>query len=296
MRGSLILAITLAIVFLSPYNIRAEDEKPVENETAPSLSDYVKGQEPEKQADTSNKKKKSQEDDDNKTWINSLVDKVAQKGSQIINPDLNEDMVGKRRSNASVFDISGVMLRMSTKQADDALQKRGYKKTAEKYEIPNFIRWRFEEMCRNQGVVGYERLESCVVQMSKKNNYMYVQHQNYNNFRTQESMELYYTSNFTGNKIYRITYQSQAANIKGNSAKANYLRNIKIYDFWKQINQKYGVPDNQEQVTWGLGENKPYLKAATGYLLLTDPILVELDYTRMSREDQKFMNTGYYTF
>jgi hypothetical protein len=74
---------------------------------------------------------------------------------------------------------------------------------------------------------------------------MYVQHQNYNNFRTQESMELYYTSNFTGNKIYRITYQSQAANIKGNSAKANYLRNIKIYDFWKQINQKYGVPDNQ---------------------------------------------------
>ena len=209
---------------------------------------------------------------------------------------MQDELANRRRSNASVFDISGVMLRMNTKQADEALVKRGYKKTAEKFEIPNFIRWRFEEICRGQGVVGYERLESCVVQMSKKNNYLYAQHQNYNNFRTQESIELFYTSNFTGNKVYRITYHSEAANIKGNSAKANYLRNIKIYDFWKQINQKYGIPDNQEQVTWGLGENKPYLKAATGYLLLTDPMLVELDYTRMSREDQKFMNAGYYTF
>ncbi|MBR1601355.1 MAG: hypothetical protein IJ677_07230, partial [Alphaproteobacteria bacterium] len=63
-----------------------------------------------------------------------------------------------------------------------------------------------------------------------------------------------------------------------------------------KINQKYGAPDNKEEITWGLGENKPSLKAATGKLILDDPMLVELDYTRMSREDQKFMNTAVYTF
>jgi hypothetical protein len=275
----------------------AAEESAASQNMAPSLTDYVKETDDKKPETTSeNQSAEQNNSEDEKTWINSLVNKVAQKGAQIINPDMSDELTPKRRSNASVFDVSGVMLRMNTKQADEALTKRGYKKTAEKFEIPNFIRWRFEEMCRGQGVVGYERLESCVVQMSKKNNYLYIQHQNYNNFRTQESVELFYTSNFTGNKVYRIAYHSEAANIKGNSAKANYLRNIKIYDFWKQINQKYGVPDNQEQVVWGLGENKPYLKASTGYLLLADPMLVELDYTRMSREDQKFMNTGYYTF
>jgi len=294
MQHNTIFAI-LAFMLLICGEVRAEDKKQADVSTAPSLAEYVKNDNADSAVNT-DENVPEQSEEENKTWINTLVDKVAQKGAQIINPNISDELLNKKRSNASVFDISGVMLRMNTKQADDALTKRGYKKMAEKFEIPNFIRWRFEEMCRNQGVVGYERLESCVVQMSKKNNYMYVQHQNYNNFKTQESVELFYTSNFTGNKVYRITYQSQAANIKGNSAKANYLRNIKIYDFWKQINQKYGVPDNQEQVTWGLGENKPYLKAATGYLLLADPMLVELDYTRMSREDQKFMNTGYYTF
>ena len=293
---TLFISLLLAAALSGPAS--ADEQTGSAQNVTPSLTEYVADSNATINAPTENSEKdqNATPDKNEKTWINSLVTKVAQKGSEIINPNMQKELTPKRRSNASVFDVSGVMLRMNVKQADEALSKRGYKKTAEKYEIPNFIRWRFEEICRGQGVVGYERLEGCVVQMSKKNNYVYVQHQNYNNFRTQESIELFYTSNFTGNKVHRIEYRSEAANIKGNSAKANYLRNIKIYDFWKQINQKYGVPDNQEQVTWGLGENKPYLQASTGYLLLTDPMLVELDYTRMSREDQKFMNTGYYTF
>ena len=91
-------------------------------------------------------------------------------------------------------------------------------------------------------------------------------------------------------------YSFDAANIKGSGAKADYLRNLKIYDFWKKINQKYGRPDNQEQIIWGLGDNKPSLQAATGRLILWDPMLRELDFARMAREDQKFMNTAVYTF
>ena len=89
---------------------------------------------------------------------------------------------------------------------------------------------------------------------------------------------------------------TEAANIVGSGAKADYLRNLKVFDFWKKVNQKYGTPDNREQVIWGLGDKKPSLQARTGRLLLQDPMLLELDYTRMSREDQKFMNTAVYTF
>ena len=201
-----------------------------------------------------------------------------------------------RRSNASVFDISGVMLRMSLKQVDSTMQNRGFRKVMQKYQIPNFIKWRNEEYCRNSGVVGYERLESCIAQKAKKDNHQYVQTTQYMKYDTKEEMVVTFSSNFTDNKVIKIVYKSQAANITGNSPKAVYLRNIKIYDFWKKINQKYGKPDDKENVTWGMGGDKPFLKASTGYLKLEDPMLRELDYTRMSREDQRYMNTDLYSF
>ena len=234
--------------------------------------------------------------DKNGNWINNLVDTVTQKGAEVLSSDNNKPMATVHRSNASVFDISGIMLRMDAMQVMQAMQKRGYRKTSDHWEIPNFIRWRYEEQCRNQGVIGYERIGSCVYQLAKKNNYLYPEKMSFSNFQTKENIEVFFTSNFTGNKVYRVMYQTDAANVTGSGPKAEYLRNIKVFDFWKKINQKYGTPDNKEQIIWGLGENKPSLKAETGKLILEDPLLLELDYTRMSREDQKFMNTAVYTF
>ena len=114
---------------------------------------------------------------------------------------------------------------------------------------------------------------------------------------SKEEIVIWLTSNFTNNKVYKIAYETGITNInKGSGEKIAYLRSVKVYEFWRRINQKYGTPDNKEDILWGLGENKPYMKAATGRLLLEDPMLRELDYTRMSREDQKFMNTNLYNF
>lgn len=237
-----------------------------------------------------------------KTWVNQLITSAQNKDDKNSNKNnplaaaLEQSKNMNRRSNASVFDISGVMLRMSYPQAESALIKRGYKKTMQKMDIPNFIRWRNEEKCRNQGVIGYERLNNCVVKLANKENYQFIAQAQFSKFDTKETVQIFLTSTFTNNKVYKITYHSEAANNTGNSTKAMYLRNIKVYDFWKKINQKYGVPDNKEDVIWSLGGNKPYMRAATGYLVLEDSVLRELDYTRMSREDQRYMNTDLYTF
>ena len=284
----------LFIVFLCSFVLEEkmafaaeETETLTKNET--SLTDYI-------QKDTKNTQEKTEPDSEkNGTWAGSLLDKVREKSSQAFRKQ-EKNTVAVKRSNASVFDISGIMLRMDLAQVLEAMKKRGYRKTSAQMEIPNFIRWRYDEQCRNKGAVGYERSASCVVKLAKKNNYQYVQHISFNNFQTKESIDVFLTSNFTGNKVYRVMYQTDAANIKGNGPKAEYLRNLKIFDFWKKINQKYGKPDNPDRVIWGLGENKPSLQAATGRLILHDPMLLELDYSRMAREDQKFMNTATYTF
>lgn len=200
------------------------------------------------------------------------------------------------KSNASVFDISGIMLRMGLSQTMRTLENRGFKKVAATFEVPNFIRWRNEERCREKGVIGYERTEACVIEQAKKEGHQYLQYLKYVKFESKEEIDIYFTSNFTENKVYKIVYISRIAAITGNSPKAVYLHNLKVYDFWKKINQKYGQPDNKTDVTWGLGGNKPYLKAATGYLLLEDPMFREMDYTRMSREDQRFIHSDFYNF
>ncbi len=241
------------------------------------------------------------------TWVGKLAKTAPEKISEIKSSVTSESDEGllelvegaKRttgRSNASVFDISGVMLRMSLAQAEKAMMVRGFKLISQKMEIPNFIKWRNEEKCRGNGVVGYERLANCVVQYAKKQNHQYVVSAVFSKFSTKEEIEIKLTSNFTGNKIYKITYKSMSGKVTGSGLKAAYLRNIKVYDFWKKVNQKYGSPDDKTNVIWSLGMNKPYLKASTGFLLLEDPMLRELDYTRMSREDQRFMNTDLYSF
>lgn len=206
----------------------------------------------------------------------------------------NKDEKGK--SNAAVFDISGVMLRMNLQQVERTLENRGFRKINAKFQIPNFIKWRNEETCRTEGVVGYERLEACVINKAKKDKHQYLQYLKYAKYDSKEEIEVYFTSNFTENKVYKIVYDSRIADITGNSPKAVYIRNIKVYDFWKKMNQKYGHPDNKTNVTWGLGGNKPFLKASTGHLLLEDPMFREMDYTRMSREDQRFINSDFYNF
>lgn len=241
------------------------------------------------------------------TWVEKLSTSLTPKnnedtdleiGSQSVSLDsLTHEKKNNTRSNAAVFDISGVMLRMSLNQAESALLKRGFKPVSQKYEIPNFIKWRYEEKCRNTGVIGYERLNSCVVKAAKENNYQFVQSSKYVKDDSKEEIEIWLTSNFTNNKIYKITYSTNIVRVnQGSSQKSKYLHNIKTYEFWRRINQKYGVPDNKTEVLWGMGNNKPYLKAYTGKLLLEDPMLRELDYTRMSREDIKFMNTNLYNF
>lgn len=242
------------------------------------------------------------------SWIGKSYDKLMKTVSapsdeeqDVVADESIEDMIessrnNKKRANASVFDISGVMLRMTLPQVENALKSRKFSKVSVKFEIPNFIKWRNEEKCRNNGVVGYERLNSCVVTLSKKDGHQYPETVKFMRFDTQEEITVKLTSNFSSNKVYWIYYSSLAPAVSGNSAKANYLRNIKVYDFWKKINRKYGSPDNKDEIIWGLGGNKPYLKASSGKLLLEDPMLRELDYTRMSREDQRFMNTDLFNF
>ena len=247
------------------------------------------------------------------TWVEGLSHTIIEQSSknkddskfsvgsvsleQLTNENRINPVTGKLRSNASTFDISGVMLRMPLAQAQNILVNRGFKLISQKFEIPNFIKWRYEEKCRNSGVIGYERINSCVVKAAKDTNHHFVESCRFIKNDSKEEINIWLTSNFTNNKVYRITYSTGMTNInRGSGQKIKYLHDIKTYEFWRRINQKYGPPDNKSEISWGMGSGKPYLRAITGKLLLEDPSLQQLDYDRMVREDANIINSNLYNF
>ncbi len=253
----------------------------------------------------SEKKKETQntESEESESWLKSLISKGT---SEIFNEQNEkekeadakriEHVLQNRRSNAAYFDISNVKLRMSPKEIEDTLTAQGYRKIQEKLEIPNFIKWRSEELCRLHGVIGFERLNACATMVAKENGFQFIEHQTYNRYITRESIEVYFTSTFTDNLAHRIFYKSSIPFNDSKASKNIYLNNIKIFDFWRRVDLKYGKPDNETEVKWGLGGKKPYLRASTGQLELADPLLKDLDTARMLNEDTRFANTQYYTF
>lgn len=274
-------------------NKLSQNSKTIQVDTSRSLSENLKRGDSYERARSNNAPQKAETA---QSWIKSLFNSGRKNDAIQKLLDENKAKANARRSNAAVFDVAGVMLQMSYAQAEEQLLKRGYRKTSQKMDIPNFIKWRNEEKCRNQGVVGYERLENCIILLAKKDNYQFISQAVFNKYDTKETVEVFLSSTFTNNKVYKVTYKTEAANVTGNSAKAVYLRNIKVLDFWKKISQKYGDPDNKDDVIWGLGLNKPYLQATTGFLKLEDPVIKELDAERMAREDQRFIHSDIYTF
>ena len=249
-----------------------------------------------------------EEDNDNneqepsETWLRSLL----REGSKNFFKSEEEKIIAeseefskkilKQKSNAAFFDISGVKLRMSPKLIEEKLVNQGYTKVVETMEVPNFIKWRSEEICRTNGIVGFERLKTCATKIAQENGYQYVNRQSYSRQSTRETIDITFSSTFTNNLSYRIFYKSNVTFSQSKSSKNIYLNNIKIYDFWRRVALKYGDPDNKTEVKWGKGGKKPYLKAKIGELELFDPLLLSLDTTRMFQADSRLSNTKYYNF
>lgn len=237
------------------------------------------------------------------TWLESLISKGTgelfksqdKKNKQAEKKRISK-VLQKKHSNAAHFDISGVRLRMSPQEVEKIMLENGYQRITQEERIPNFIKWRSEELCRIHGVIGFERLTACTKEVARANGFNYIAREIYNRQTTREKIEVNYTSTFTDNLSHYISYNSYIPFSDSKASQNIYINNIKIYDFWRRIDSRYGQPDNTTEIKWGLGGKKPYMKASTGHLELVDPLLRDLDMSRMLNEDSRLANTPYYTF
>ncbi len=194
------------------------------------------------------------------------------------------------KTDVSSFDIAGIMLGMTVKQALNSAKRNGYEVASSNEFIPQFMKWRFEYDCKKQGVVGFENIEYCINEAAEKNKAKFTSKIYFTNTKTKEKLAVDFTSNFTGNLVYKIAYRDLTEAYFSAHRKDSYLRNLWFKNFWVKINQKYGAPDDKNIILWSAGQGKAYLYAGTGRMLLADPRLQGKDYMEMAGSGGGYLN------
>ncbi len=179
-------------------------------------------------------------------------------------------------AGVSSFDIAGVMLGMSFDDVQTLFfDNRGLyaprKKNSIIYTIHQDWKYNLDYECRNQGVVIPTELEKCINSLAKNRGLMYASELHLVRENTGETVVVYFTSNATDNRVWRVVYNNDVNEQEGDAEKFARQRENKILAFWQHVLEKYGAPNSGDD-KWLSSSNAydPMLTAYYGALDLVD--------------------------
>ena len=183
---------------------------------------------------------------------------------------------GEDVASVGGFDIAGIMLGMSF---DDVytlfFRNHGLYAPREKNSIIYTIHpdWKYnlDYECRGQGTVIPSQLENCINSLARNRGLLYASELHLVRENTGETIVVYFTSNATDNRVYRVVYNNDVNEIEGAAEKFAKQRENKILIFWQNVLDKYGKP-NSGTDRWISSTNSydPMLIAYYGALDLVD--------------------------
>jgi len=174
------------------------------------------------------------------------------------------------------FDIAGVMLGMPFQTVQTLFFKSRSlysprKKNSIVYTIPKDWKYNLDYECRQNKVVIPAELDKCVNTLARARGLLYPSELHLVRAPTGETISIYFTSNMTDNRVWRVVYNNDVNVIEGAAEKFSDQRSKKILAFWQGILDKYGQP-NSDADKWISSDNSydPMMTAYYGSLDLTD--------------------------
>lgn len=186
---------------------------------------------------------------------------------------LNDDASG---AGVTGFDIAGVMLGMGFDDVETLFYRaKGLysprKKDSIIYSIHKDWKYNLDYECRQDGIIIPEKLEHCIRTLAKNRGLLYASEMHLVREHTGETLDVYFTSNATDNRVWRIVYNNDVNVLEGDSEKFENQREKKILAFWQSVLDKYGAP-NSGTDKWASSDNAydPVMTAYYGALELVD--------------------------
>jgi len=179
-------------------------------------------------------------------------------------------------ANVGTFDIAGIMLGMGFEDIQTLFYKNKglYTPRAKNsiiYTIHKDWKYNLDYECRQQNIIVPAELEKCINSLARSRGLLYASEVHLLRENTGETIVIYFTSNATDNRVWRVLYNNDVNEIEGANEKFDNQREKKILAFWNNVLEKYGAP-NSGNDKWISSTNSydPMMTAYYGSLDLTD--------------------------
>ena len=183
--------------------------------------------------------------------------------------------LGDYESHAADFDIAGMMLGMTPAEIMEAAAANGFSVKFRNRKIPSFLRWKYKKLCLKETSFSYAALQQCIKEAAEGEEQEYVSRLQFVKPELKEKINVEFTSGFGGNKAYRIRYENKADHSLGATAEGQYHKNKRRRDFMYAVLQKYGQPDDEDAMLWGMKDEGAYLEAAISPAFLDVTLTLE---------------------
>jgi len=183
--------------------------------------------------------------------------------------------------DVSSFEVANLTLGMNPKEVASIMRAHNFALITTQDAIPPFYATDYAQECRDKGVRIPEKLQKCIKQYACDRNTQYVSEATFK--RKNETLKLFFTSNATGNLLYKLIYLNKG-DVSLNFTRINYARKKqRMMEFWNMLFDKYGNPDDPAEYIWG-NPQKAYMQVKMvgssydAYIIMEDVLLSSEDY------------------
>lgn len=183
--------------------------------------------------------------------------------------------IGGGDTDVESFDIAGMMLGMTPSDIMEIAAANGFTLKFRNKKIPSFLQWKYKKLCLKETAFSYAALKQCIRETARIGQEEYISRLQFEKPEIKEKIVVEFTSRFGGNRAYRIRYVSKGDHSLGGTSEARYHKSRRRRDFLYAVMQKYGQPDDEDALLWGIKDEGAYLEADISPALLDASLVLE---------------------
>ena len=216
--------------------------------------------------------------------------------------EMRAQKTGYSDTNVLDFDIAGVQLKMSPEEVIQKAEESGFSIKLKDWKIPDPNEWKYHRQCLQQMFFAHGSKKKCIKDAAQYDNKEYINRLVFENKSRKETLSVEFTSTFTGNQAYRVRYVNKGNHSLGTTEEARYLKVKRRRDFLETLIKKYGPPDDERTLLWGLSGLNAVLQAEISNtfldisLVMEDPLMQEKDFHTIAIKDKEDSSSDQFGF
>mgnify|MGYP004502521241 CR=1 FL=1 len=207
--------------------------------------------------------------------------------------EMRSKKTGNPDTDVLKLDIAGIKLKMTPEEVMQNAEEAGFTLKFKDLETPTLDKWKYRRLCMDMKLFADRSKKECVKDAARQRGSEYISRLVYENKKRRETLTVEFTSRFSDNQAFRVRYVSKGDHSLGTTDEAHYFKAKRRQEFLRLLITKYGVPDDEQALQWGVSGIGATLQAEISdsfldaSLVLEDPNMETDDFDVMSIEDAK---------